>query len=89
MSEVKHIHEVIFLIEENNKLWLPENLIEAIAQTWGEDIQFSSCSGTAFPKEEALDFLLNRNKVIINKEGKIELHSTMKICNGHENFNSN
>ena len=86
MNTIKHIHEVIFLIEKNNDLWTPEELIDAIGEAWGTDVQFSSCSGNAFPKEYALDFLLNRQKVIVSDEGKITLHPSMKICNGHENF---
>ncbi len=86
MNTIKHIHEVIFLIEKNNEQWTPEELIDAIGTTWGTDVQFSSCSGNAFPKEYTLDFLLNRQKVIVSDDGKITLHPSMKICNGHENF---
>ena len=86
MSTVKHIHEVIFLIENNNEQWTPEELVDAISNTWGSDVHFGSCSGNAFPKEFALDFLLNRQKVILSNDGKVTLHPSMKICNGHENF---
>lgn len=86
MDTIKHIHEVIFLIERNNEQWTPEELIKAIGTTWGDDIQFGSCSGNAFPKENALDFLLNRQKVILSDVGKVKLHPSMHICKGHENF---
>jgi probable metal-binding protein len=81
-----HIHQVIFLIEKNNEQWTPSELIDAISNTWGPDVQFGSCSGNAFPKENALDFLLTRQKVVISEEGKIALHPTMHICAGHEEF---
>ena len=58
MNNIKHIHEVIFLIEKSDQSWTPEELIESIGNTWGEDVHFGSCSGNAFPKEDALDFLL-------------------------------
>ena len=86
MNTEKHIHEVIFLIEKNNEQWTPDELVEAIGDTWGQDVQFGSCSGNAFPKEFALDFLLNRQKVILSEVGKVKLHPSMKICKGHENF---
>ena len=86
MHPVKHIHEVIFLIENNNEQWTPEELVEAIGNTWGTDVRFGSCSGNAFPKEHALNFLLERRKVVLSDEGKIALHPTMQICNGHEDF---
>ena len=33
MSNIKHIHEVIFLIEKNNAQWTADGLIEAISET--------------------------------------------------------
>ncbi|HSN47741.1 MAG TPA: DUF2492 family protein [Flavobacterium sp.] len=86
MNTIKHIHEVIFLIEKNNEQWTPEELVEAISDTWGADVQFGACSGNAFPKENALHFLLDRHKVVLSEEGKVALHSSMQICNGHEDF---
>jgi probable metal-binding protein len=86
MHTIKHIHEVIFLIEKNDNLWTPEELVKNIGKTWGEDIHFGACSGNAFPKEDAFGFLINRQKIILSKEGKVALHPSMKICNGHEAF---
>ncbi|MCE2612786.1 YecH family protein [Flavobacteriaceae bacterium D16] len=86
MENIKHIHEVIFLIEKNNQQWTPKELIEAIETSWGPDIHFESCSGNAFPKENALDFLINRQKAVLSKEGKVALHHSMQICDGHEGF---
>ncbi len=86
MSNIKHIHEVIFLIEKDDAQWTPEELVEAIGKTWGVDVHFGSCSGNAFPKENALNFLLDRQKAVLSEEGKVALHSSMKICDGHEEF---
>ena len=86
MNNIRHIHEVIFLIEKNNQQWTPGELVSAIGETWGEDVQFGSCSGNAFAKEYALDFLISRQKVVLSEEGKIALHPSMQICNGHQEF---
>ena len=86
MSTIKHIHEVIFLIGQHNGQWTPEERIEAIGMAWSTDVHFGSCSGTAFPKENALDFLIHRQKAVLSEEGKVALHPAMKICNGHEGF---
>ena len=75
MSITKHIHEVIFLIEKSNDQWTPEELVEAISNEWGTDVHFGACSGNGFPKENALDFLLSRQKVVLSEEGKIVLHT--------------
>ena len=86
MNNIKHIHEVIFLIEKQDQDLTPKELIETIGKTWGHDVQFGSCSGNAFPKEYALDFLISRQKVVLSKEGKETLHPTIQLCKGHEGF---
>lgn len=86
MNNIQHIHEVIFLIEKHDQQWTPEELIEVIGKTWGANVHFGSCAGNAFPKENALDFLINRQKVVLSQEGKVALHPSMQICKGHEGF---
>ena len=86
MNNILHIHQVIFLIEKNNDQWTPEELVNEIGKVWGDDVQFGSCSGNAFPKEHALNFLLSRQKVVMSENGKIALHPSMVICKGHEEF---
>jgi len=83
---IRHIHEVVFLIEQYNKELTPEKLVEKIGDTWGTDVRFAACSGTAFPKEYAVDFLLYRQKAIITETGVVALHPSMQLCNGHEEF---
>jgi len=82
----KHIHEVIFLIENKKQEWTPDELLEAISREWGADVHFAACSGNAFPKEHVLGFLLSRQKVVLSKAGKIILHPAIEICNGHATF---
>ncbi len=74
------------MIEKNNDRWNADELVKAIAHTWGDDVHFGSCSGNAFPKEYALDFLISRQKVVLSEEGKVILHPSMQICKGHEGF---
>lgn len=88
MATIKHIHEVIFLVEQYNNQLSPEELVTAIEETWGDDVHFGACSGTPFSKEYALEFLLSRNKVVLSQNGKVALHPAMQICNGHEEFQS-
>ena len=86
MGTIKHIHEVILLIEQHNGQWTPEERIEAIGIAWGTDVHFASCSAAAFPKEKAPGFLIHRQKAVLSETGKAALHPAMKICNGHEGF---
>ena len=74
------------MVEGNNEKWTPDELVEAISDKWGEDVHFGSCSGNAFPKEFAFNFLISRQKVVLSDDGKVALHPSMHICNGHEEF---
>ncbi len=88
MAVIKHIHEVIFLVEKHNGQLTPTELVKTIGNTWGDDIHFGACSGMPFPKELALDFLLNRQKVVLTDSGTIALHPAMQICTGHEEYSA-
>ncbi|MBB6462427.1 DUF2492 family protein [Flammeovirga kamogawensis] len=78
-----HVHEVIFLVQDNDAVFTPAALMDAISNKWGEDIHFTACSGVPFPKEETLPFLMERSKVFINDNGMVEVHPTMKMCDSH------
>ncbi|GAA4842406.1 DUF2492 family protein [Algivirga pacifica] len=84
MSNIIHIHQVIFLIEKlGDQKVKADQLPSVIKGQFGEDVQHSACSGIPFDPEEALEFLLDRNKIIVDEEGFIHLHPTMKLCNSH------
>lgn len=85
MKTVKHIHEVIFIIQRMDGQLTNEDLIQEIASEWGEDVGFVACSGNPFPKEEVLEFLLKRGKVEL-KDCKIHIHKEMSMCDGHKDF---
>lgn len=78
----QHIHEVIFLVQANNGVWTPDELTTAITNEWGAEVEFASCS-SCISKEEVLQFLLDRQKVVLTQEGKIAIHRDMQMCNGH------
>lgn len=84
MNNIRHIHEVIFLIENYRDTLTPAELLDHISNTWGADVHFEACAGEPFPKESALDFLLKRQKVLVTENGTVILHPSMQICNGHE-----
>ncbi len=85
MNNIQHVHEVIFMVQQNDGQYTAESLVEAITEKWGADVQFMACSGVPFPKEDALDFIIGKNKVELI-DGKIRIVTAMSICNGHENF---
>ncbi len=84
MSNVKHIHEVLFLFQELGSFENEETLIKVIKQRHGDDVQFTSCSNQPFGLGEVVDFLVGREKIVKNPDGSLVLHPEMSMCNGHE-----
>ncbi len=84
MSNVKHIHEVLFLFQELGSFENEEALLKTIKQRHGNDVQFTSCSNQPFDVEEVVSFLTQREKIIQNPDGSLVLHPTMTMCDGHE-----
>lgn len=85
MENVVHIHNVIFLIQKLGEKQVKANDLTAIIKSeWGENVQHVACSGIPFPPQEALSFLLERNKIVLDSEGFVDLHPEIKLCNSHE-----
>ncbi|PVX52338.1 putative metal-binding protein [Balneicella halophila] len=85
MSNVKHIHEVLFLFQEKATFQSEEALFDEIKKRHGEDVGFTSCSNEPFGLDKVVDFLVNREKIVKNADGSLALHPDMSMCNGHEN----
>ncbi len=84
IMNVKHIHEVLFLFQEKGKYANEEELFASIKQRHGDDVQFISCSNQPFGLDAVVPFLLDREKIIRNTDGSLQLHPTMTMCDGHE-----
>lgn len=84
MNNIRHIHEVIFLVQKKGKYENTASLHNDIIDTMGEDVQFSSCSNNTFSLDKVVEFLVDRNKIVVNTDGSIKLHPEMTMCNSHE-----
>lgn len=84
MSNVKHIHEVLFIFQEKGTFPNEEALFDAVKEKHGEDVVFTSCSNEPFGLDRVVDFLLGREKIVKNADGSLALHPNMSMCNGHE-----
>lgn len=84
MSNIKHIHEVLFLFQERGSFPNEEALFAFIKERHGEDVAFTSCSNQPFGLDGVVDFLTQREKIVRNSDGSLSLHPDMTMCNGHE-----
>lgn len=84
MTNLRHIHEVLFLFQKEERFNNEEALFTAIKGKFGEDVAFISCSNKPFGLLEVVPFLTKRNKIVQNTDGSLSLHPDMTMCNGHE-----
>lgn len=84
MSNVKHIHEVLFLFQEKGAYESEDALFTHIKERHGDDVQFTSCSNESFGLGAVVEFLVSREKIVQNTDGSLALHPTMTMCDGHE-----
>lgn len=84
MTNLRHIHEVLFLFQKEERFDNEEALFTAIKGKFGEDVAFISCSNKPFGLLEVVPFLTKRNKIVQNTDGSLSLHPDMTMCNGHE-----
>ncbi|MGF1636701.1 MAG: DUF2492 family protein [Cyclobacteriaceae bacterium] len=78
-QNIRHIHEVIHLIQHSEKAFNAIEVAEEVGKLWGENVEFANCSGVTIQKEDAVEFLLKKNKILI-ESGKIVIHPTIKLC---------
>ncbi len=83
MSNIQHIHEVLFLFQEFGGFDSEETMFKVIKERLGNDVAFTSCSNEPFGLDRVVDFLVQRNKIVKNLDGSLSLHPTMKMCDGH------
>ena len=58
-----HIHEVLNIIYNSDKVFTIEELKQEVINNFGEDISFTSCSESEFEINDMVDFMLQRGKI--------------------------
>ena len=58
-----HIHEVLNIIYNSDKIFTIEELKQEVIHNFGDDISFTSCSEKEFEINEMVDFMLQRGKI--------------------------
>lgn len=74
-----HIHNVLDLLVEADQPMKESELIDRIVADFGEDVFFTSCSDNLFQKEEVVNFLLSKNKIVV-EDGLISFNPTAEKC---------
>lgn len=79
MSQSVHGHEVMEMMLEQDGQFTRASLKQAMAQRFGADARFHTCSASEMDAEALIDFLAARGKFIEAGEGFQT--SADKICN--------
>ena len=58
-----HIHEVLNIIYNSDKVFTIDELKQEVINNVGEDISFTSCSENEFEINDMIDFMLLRGKI--------------------------
>jgi probable metal-binding protein len=79
VMNIVHIHNVLDILVGTDNPLKEEELIQMIANDYGDDVHFASCSDQVFPKEDVVGFLLSKNKIKIH-DGLIHFNATADRC---------
>jgi probable metal-binding protein len=60
---VLHIHEVLGIIYNSDKIFTIEELKKEVINSYGDNIIFTSCADNEFEIEDMIDFMLQRGKI--------------------------
>lgn len=60
-----HIHEVLDIIYDSDKIFTIDSLKEEVILRFGNDVEFTSCADDRFGIEEMINFMQNRGKIEI------------------------
>jgi probable metal-binding protein len=69
MPEQVHGHEVMRMMMEGGRVYTKATLSAAIAERFGEETRFYTCSAENMTADELIGFLEDRNKFIPEGEG--------------------
>jgi len=61
--DLLHIHDVLDIIYNSDKIYTIEELEKEVIHNYGEDINLTSCSDNVFGITEMIDFMVDRGKV--------------------------
>lgn len=69
MSEQIHGHEVMRMMVESGRSYTKETLRQEIADRFGPDARFYTCSAEGMTSAELIEFLERRGKFLLHEDG--------------------
>lgn len=63
MNNIRHIHEVLEILYGTEKKYTTSSLMAELEETFGAEVNFTSCSDNVFALDSVVSFLLSRNKI--------------------------
>ena len=73
MENIHHIHEVLEILSNPDKVYTVEDLSIELSNEYGDDVHFATCSERVFPIQEVVPFLLSKNKIRLSENMIIPL----------------
>jgi probable metal-binding protein len=74
-----HIHDVLDIIYNGEKIYTIEELEQEVIENFGEDISLTSCSENEFGLSEMVEFMVQRGKIQLQGN---KIYPTGESC-GH------
>jgi len=75
---VLHIHEVLNIIYGSDKIYTIEELKQEVLDSFGEDVNFTSCSDNRFFIDDMIDFMVQRGKIQVQGD---KIYPFGEACN--------
>lgn len=63
-----HIHDVLDMIYQTNKIYTIEELKKEVVENYGDDINLTSCSDHLFEIDDMINFMQERGKIRLEGE---------------------
>ena len=74
-----HVHDILHLLKQSQSGYSVEELIILLKKEFGEDARFTTCGDHSLDCNQAIDFVLIREKAIL-AGGIISINSNIESC---------
>lgn len=70
-NELVHAHEVMKIVDSAEDKFSVEELKSFLEEKFGENVQFTNCSGQPFSFSEIMEFMEMRGKIEVDSDNKV------------------
>jgi probable metal-binding protein len=74
-----HVHDILHLVKDKAEGFQPNDLVDLLVEQFGPEARFTTCGNHCLDHQEAIDFVLMREKVLL-KDGRILINPGIESC---------